>query len=68
MSSVQSRLDLVLPRVEKPARYIGGEPYSVIREPGDDILRFCFCFSKSSASQRIRRRGSFLMLHSSTTC
>ncbi len=45
MSSVQSRLDLVLPRVEKPARYIGGEPYSVIREPGDDILRFCFCFS-----------------------
>ena len=38
MSSVQDKLDLVLPRVEKPARYIGGEPYSVIRQPGDDIL------------------------------
>ncbi|MBQ4505760.1 MAG: TIGR03960 family B12-binding radical SAM protein [Firmicutes bacterium] len=47
MSSVQKKLDLVLPRIEKPARYIGGEPYSVIREPAEDVLRFCFCFADS---------------------
>ena len=47
MSSVQKKLDLVLPRIEKPARYIGGEPYSVVRQPAGDVLRFCFCFADS---------------------
>ncbi|MBR5926408.1 MAG: B12-binding domain-containing radical SAM protein, partial [Firmicutes bacterium] len=44
MSNVQKQLDKILPLVEKPARYIGGELNSVIKEPAADMLRFAFCF------------------------
>ncbi len=44
---VSEKLELILPRVEKPARYIGGEPNCVIRTPGDDTFRFAFCFPDS---------------------
>ncbi len=44
MSNVQKQLDKILPLVEKPARYIGGELNCVIKEPAPDMLRFAFCF------------------------
>ncbi len=47
MSSVQKQLDRLLPKVEKPARYIGGELNSVVKEAREDMLRFAFCFPDS---------------------
>ncbi|MDO5332147.1 MAG: B12-binding domain-containing radical SAM protein, partial [Bacillota bacterium] len=44
MSSVQEQLDRILPKVEKPARYIGGELNQVVKKDSSDILRFAFCF------------------------
>ncbi|MBR4143105.1 MAG: TIGR03960 family B12-binding radical SAM protein [Firmicutes bacterium] len=44
MSSVQNELDRLLLKVEKPARYIGGELHSVVRTASADTVRFAFCF------------------------
>ncbi len=38
------QLDKLLRRVEKPARYIGGELYSVEKDPGSVATRFGFAF------------------------
>lgn len=37
-------LDSLLARVEKPARYIGGEPNSCMKEVGEKTVRFGFAF------------------------
>ncbi len=42
--SVQEKLDKILLRVEKPARYIGGEPNSILKETDPSMLRWAFCF------------------------
>ncbi len=44
---ISRKLDLILPRVEKPARYIGGELHSIVKEPAPDTVRFAFCFPDS---------------------
>ena len=44
MSNVQKELDKLLLKVEKPARYIGGELHSIVRKPSSDTVRFAFCF------------------------
>ena len=36
--------DRILMRVEKPARYIGGEKNAVIKDPAGVDIRFAFCF------------------------
>ena len=36
-------LESILPKVEKPARYIGGEP-NMVRKPVDVPIRFLFAF------------------------
>ena len=36
--------DEILMKVEKPARYIGGEYNSVIKEKDKIDVRFCMCF------------------------
>ncbi len=36
--------DEILLRVQQPARYIGGEINSVIKDPKQVDLRFAFCF------------------------
>lgn len=36
--------DEILLQVEKPARYIGGEVNSVVKEKGKIAVRFCMCF------------------------
>ncbi len=36
--------DEILLRVEKPARYIGGEVNSVMKEKEKVEIRFCMCF------------------------
>lgn len=41
---IQETLDKLLGRVEKPARYIGGEYNSIIKPKQDGMLRFAFVF------------------------
>lgn len=36
--------DEILMQVEKPARYIGNEVNSVVKDPADVDVRFCMCF------------------------
>ena len=43
-NNVQQKLDVLLPRVTKPARYIGGEPYQISKKEGEFDIRFAFCF------------------------
>ncbi len=43
-NKVQEKLDILLNRVNKPARYIGGEPGSVIKKESEFDVRFAFCF------------------------
>lgn len=38
------RLEGILDKVQKPARYIGGELNSVVKDPAADLVRFAFCF------------------------
>jgi radical SAM family uncharacterized protein len=41
---VDKRLERILPRVQKPARYVGGE-YNAVMKPKDEVdVRFAFCF------------------------
>ncbi len=40
----QEKLEKILLRVQKPARYTGGELNSVIKEKGQVAVRFAFCF------------------------
>jgi radical SAM family uncharacterized protein len=42
--TVEKQLEAILDKVQKPARYIGGEPGSVVKNPADVSLRFAFCF------------------------
>lgn len=39
-----SKLEQILSRVQKPARYVGGEWGSVVKDPQKVDLRFAFCF------------------------
>ena len=41
---IKTKLDRLLLKVEKPARYIGGEPYSIKKDVDANINRFAFCF------------------------
>lgn len=44
MSFKQALCDKILMSVEKPARYLGGEPHQVIKDPASVDIRFAFCF------------------------
>ena len=41
---IDKKLDKILKRVEKPARYIGGEVNSVVKDPAEVSVRMGFCF------------------------
>ena len=41
---LDSRLERILPRIQKPARYVGGEWGSVSKDKKQVDLRFAFCF------------------------
>jgi radical SAM family uncharacterized protein len=41
---VDKRLDRILPGVQKPARYVGGEYNAVMKDKREVDLRFAFCF------------------------
>jgi radical SAM family uncharacterized protein len=41
---VDKRLERILPRVQKPARYVGGEYNAVMKDRSEVDLRFAFCF------------------------
>ena len=41
---LDSKLERILPRVQKPARYVGGEWGSVSKKKDEVDLRFAFCF------------------------
>ncbi len=42
---LRQRIENILPLVEKPARYTGGELNSVTKTPTEDMVRFAFCFA-----------------------
>jgi len=41
---VDKRLERILPRVQKPARYVGGEYNAVMKDKNEVDVRFAFCF------------------------
>ena len=41
---VRSDIEKFLLQVEKPGRYVGGEPNSVVKEKSGVNIRFAFCF------------------------
>ena len=41
---MDKRLERVLPRVQKPARYVGGEYNAVMKDKEEVDVRFAFCF------------------------
>ena len=44
MTVVRSDIEKFLLQVEKPGRYVGGEPNSVVKEKSGVNIRFAFCF------------------------
>lgn len=45
MQTLRQQIENILPFVEKPARYTGGELNSIYKTPTDDMVRFAFCFA-----------------------
>ena len=43
-NTVDKRLERILPRVQKPARYTGGEYNAVMKDKSGVDTRFAFCF------------------------
>ncbi len=43
-SEMMKKLDEFLPEIQKPARYIGGETGSVMKDKSEVDVRFAFCF------------------------
>ena len=41
---MERRLERILPRVQKPARYVGGEYNQVVKDKAQVDVRFAFCF------------------------
>ena len=41
---MDKRLERILPRVQKPARYVGGEYNSVVKDKAQVDTRVAFCF------------------------
>ena len=41
---MDKRLERILPRVQKPARYVGGEYHQTVKDPGEIDTRVAFCF------------------------
>ena len=37
-------IEKLLPRVQKPGRYVGGELHSVVKKKEEVEVRFAFCF------------------------
>ena len=44
MQSMKERIERLLLKVQKPARYIGGEVGSVVKDKSKVDVRFAFCF------------------------
>ena len=41
---MDARLERILPKVQKPARYVGGEYHQIIKDKAEVDLRMAFCF------------------------
>lgn len=44
LKEIQLKLDRILPNVQKPGRYIGGELNSIVKKAEEISVRFAFCF------------------------
>jgi len=42
--NLYQQLEGILEKVQKPARYVGGELHSAVKDPVDVAVRFAFCF------------------------
>jgi hypothetical protein len=45
---MQHKLERILPKVQKPARYTGGEYNQVLKDSSKVDLRFALCFPDTS--------------------
>ena len=52
---MDARLEKILPLVQKPGRYIGGELNSVEKDPAMVDMRFAFCFPDTYEIGKIGR-------------
>ena len=41
---MDKKLERILADIQKPARYIGGEPGSIMKQPDEMAVRWAFCF------------------------
>ena len=48
MTALRQAYATILPLVEQPARYTGGERGTVLKDPGQVQLRFALAFPKST--------------------
>ena len=54
--------DEILLKIEKPARYIGNEVNSVMKNKNKVDIRFAMCFPDSYEKQRFSQNNSSLMI------
>ena len=53
---MDKRLERILLRVQKPARYVGGEYNAVMKDKAQVDLRFAFCFPDTYEIGMSRKR------------
>ncbi len=71
---MDKRLERILPRVQKPARYTGGEYNQILKDRDAVELRLAFCFpdtyeiGMSNLGMSIPSSGASACLHPGATC
>ena len=57
MGMLSKQAEKLLPLVQKPGRYTGGELNSVMKEKDEVEIRFAFCFPDTPGASVFLRRG-----------
>ena len=55
---MDKKLERILPRVQKPARYVGGEFNAVMKDKSKVDTRVAFCFPDTYATPASRGSGT----------
>ena len=55
---MDKRLERILPRVQKPARYVGGEYNAVLKDKAQVDTRIAFCFPDVYRTHLISSTGN----------
>ena len=54
---MDKRLERILPRVQKPARYVGGEYNAVMKDKARVDTRVAFCFPDTALKSYLHKDG-----------